>query len=71
MYKKHDSFYALRHKKEQKINSILERINKTSKNSLIIEKLSIESKAILKKVIRDLFTNIDKYYLINLTNKIK
>ena len=60
MYKKHDSFYALKHKKEKKTNSILERINKTSKNPLIIERLSIESRAILKKVVRDLFSNIDK-----------
>ena len=60
MYKKHDSFFALKHKKDQKINSILKRIDKVSKNSLIIEKLSTEGKVILKKVIGDLFGNTNK-----------
>ena len=39
MYKKHDSFLVLKHKKNKKINSIIDRIIKTSKDISIVEKL--------------------------------
>ena len=46
MYKKHDSFFALKHKKDQKINSILKRIGKVANSSSIKVKVS-EIKKIL------------------------
>ena len=56
MYKKHDSFYALSHKKQQeKIINILERIKKTSKDTSITNKLSSKYQELLKKIIVDLF----------------
>ena len=57
MYKKHDSFFALKFKKQKKINHIIDRINKTSKDTSIIEKLSPEHKKLLKKAIQDLLDN--------------
>jgi len=54
MYEKHDSFFALKHKKNQKIKNILERIIKTSKNDLILKKLSKAHQKILRTVIQDL-----------------
>ena len=46
MYKKHDSFLVLKHKKNKKINSIIDRIIKTSKDISIVEKLSLKSQKI-------------------------
>ena len=57
MYTKHDSFFALKLKKQKKINHIIDRINKTSKDTSIIEKLSLEHKILLKKAIQDLLDN--------------
>ena len=57
MYKKHDSFFALKFKKQKKINHIIDRINKTSKDTSIIEKLSPEHKKLLKKAVQDLLDN--------------
>ena len=47
MYEKHDSFFALKHKKNKKIGYIIDRIIKTSKDISIVEKLSLESQKIL------------------------
>ena len=57
MYKKHDSFLVLKHKKNQKVNSIIDRIIKTSKDISIVEKLSLESQKILTNVIKDLLSD--------------
>ena len=59
MYKKHDSFLVLKHKKNKKINSIIDRIIKTSKDISIVEKLSLKSQKILANVIRDLLDNTE------------
>ena len=59
MYKKHDSFLVLKHKKNKKINSIIDRITKTSKDISIVEKLSLKSQKILANVIRDLLDNTE------------
>ena len=48
MYEKHDSFLVLKHKKNKKINSIIDRIIKTSKDISIVEKLSSKSQKILE-----------------------
>ena len=42
MYKKHDSFFTLKHKKDKKISDIIDRIIKVSKDTSIIEKLPLE-----------------------------
>ena len=59
MYEKHDSFLVLKHKKNQKINSIIDRIIKTSKDISIVEKLSSKSQKILENVTRDLLDNTE------------
>ena len=60
MYKKHDSFFALQHiKKVKKITHIMDRINKTSKNTSITKKLSLEHNKLITKVIQDLSDNSD------------
>jgi len=55
MYKKHDSFFALKNKKENKVKNILDRIANISKDSLIVNKLSPGYQKIFKNVIQDLF----------------
>ena len=57
MYEKHDSFFALKHKKNKKVSSIIDRIIKTSKDISIVEKLSLESQKILTNVIKDLLSD--------------
>ena len=58
MYKKHDSFFALKHKKQQKKNiHIIKRIKKTSEDILITKKLSFEYKKLLQKAVQDLTNN--------------
>ena len=59
MYKKHDSFFALKHKKDIKINYIIDRIIRISKDIYIVEKLSLKSQKILANVIRDLLDNTE------------
>ena len=59
MYEKHDSFLVLKHKKNQKINSIIDRIIKTSKDISIVEKLSSKSQKILENATRDLLDNTE------------
>ena len=59
MYKKHDSFFALKHKKDIKINYIIDRIIRISKDISIVEKLSLESQKILTNVIKDLLDNTE------------
>ena len=60
MYKKHDSFFALQHiKKVKKITHIMDRINKTSRNTSITKKLSLDHKKLITKVIQDLSDNSD------------
>ena len=54
MYKKHDSFFALKHKENKKNKHIIDRIIKTSKNVSVVKKLSPESQKILKTVTNDL-----------------
>ena len=56
MYKKNNSFFSLKHKKNKEISSVIERIKKAAGDNSIIEKLSLENKKILKKVIKDLTT---------------
>ena len=58
MYKKHDSFFALKHRKNKKINSILNRIVKVSKDISTIEKLSSESQKVFKQVTTDLLDDV-------------
>ena len=57
MYEKHDSFFALKHKKNRKVNSIIDRIIKTSKDISIVEKLSLEGQKILSNATKDLLDN--------------
>ena len=57
MYEKHDSFFTLKHKKNQKNSQIIDRIIKISKNTSIVEKLSLEHQKLLTNVIRDLLNN--------------
>ena len=59
MYEKHDSFFALKHKKNEKIKNILDRIIKTSKDVSIIKNLSTEYQQLLKTVIQDLTSDTD------------
>ena len=59
MYEKHDSFFALKHKKNQKSSYIIDRIIKTSKDISIVEKLSLESQKILATVTTDLLDNTE------------
>ena len=59
MYEKHDSFFALKHKKNKKIGYIIDRIIKTSKDISIVEKLSLESQKILTNVTRDLLSTTE------------
>ena len=59
MYKKHDSFFALKHKKDIKINYIIDRIIRISKDIYIVEKLSLKSQKILANIIRDLLDNTE------------
>ena len=59
MYKKHDSFFALKLKENQKINHTINRIVKISKDVSIIEKFSSEHKKILDKVLKDLLDNTE------------
>ena len=54
MYEKHDSFLVLKNKKKKKINLIIDRIIKTTKDTSIVEKLSLKSQKILTKVTKDL-----------------
>jgi len=61
MYEKHDSFYALKHKKDPKIQKVLNRIVKASKDVSAVEKLSSKFKKILEKVINDLSDNAEPY----------
>ena len=56
MYKKNNSFFSLKHKKNKEISSVIERTKKAAGDNSIIEKLSLENKKILKKVIKDLTT---------------
>jgi len=58
MYKKHDSFFALKHRKNKKINSILNRIVKVSKDISTIEKLSSESQKVFTQVTTDLLDDV-------------
>jgi radical SAM protein with 4Fe4S-binding SPASM domain len=58
MYKKHDSFFALKHRKNKKINSTLNRIVKVSKDISTIEKLSSESQKVFKQVTTDLLDDV-------------
>ena len=60
MYKKHNSFFALKHKKNKEINSAIDRINKVVSNNSIVDKLSLENKKILNKVIKDLTAEDNK-----------
>ena len=57
MYEKHDSFFALKHKKNQKSSYIIDRIIKTSKDISIVEKLSLEGQKILSNATKDLLDN--------------
>ena len=59
MYVKHDSFIALKHKKNKKSSYIIDRIIKTSKDISIVEKLSLESQKILTNVTRDLLSTTE------------
>ena len=57
MYEKHDSFFTLKHKKNQKNSQIIDRIIKISKNTSIVEKLSLAHQKLLTNVTRDLLNN--------------
>ena len=57
MYVKHDSFIALKHKKNKKSSYIIDRIIKTSKDISIVEKLSLEGQKILSNATKDLLDN--------------
>ena len=57
MYEKHDSFFALKHKKNQKSSYIIDRIIKTSKDISIVEKLPLEGQKILRNATKDLLDN--------------
>ena len=57
MYEKHDSFFALKHKKNKKSSYIIDRIIKTSKDISIVEKLSLEGQKILSNATKDLLDN--------------
>ena len=54
MYRKHDSFFALKNKKGKKNSHIIDRIIRTSKDISIVEKLPLESQKILTNVTTDL-----------------
>jgi len=57
MYKKHDSFFTLKHKRNQKINQTVDRIIKSSKNITVVKKLSLAHQKILMKATSDLLNN--------------
>ncbi len=54
MYQKHDSFVAIKHKEDKKINLAINRIVKVAKDSLKLKELSLASQEIFKKAINDL-----------------
>ena len=57
MYEKHDSFFTLKHKKNQKNSQIIDRIIGISKNTSIVENLSLAHQKLLTNVTRDLLNN--------------
>ena len=57
MYEKHDSFFTLKHKKNQKNSQIIDRIIRISKNTSIVENLSLAHQKLLTNVTRDLLNN--------------
>ena len=57
MYEKHDSFFTLKHKKNQKNSQIIDRIIRISKNTSIVENLSLAHQKLLTNVTRDLSNN--------------
>ena len=54
MYKKHDSFVAIKHKEDKKINLAINRIAKVAKDSSKLQKLSLPSQKIFKKAHNDI-----------------
>lgn len=61
MYEKHDSFFTLKHKKQETIDGILRRIKETSKDISILQTLSAEHKNLLGKAVRDLFNKNESF----------
>ena len=61
MYKKHDSFFALKHRKNKKISSTINRIIKVSKDISTIEKLSSEGQKIFKQVTADVLNDTETH----------
>ena len=57
MYEKHDSFFTLKHKKNQKNSQIVDRIVKSSKNPSVVKKLSLAHQKILTAATMDLLNN--------------
>jgi radical SAM protein with 4Fe4S-binding SPASM domain len=54
MYRKHDSFFALKHKKGKKNSHIINRIIRASKDISTVKKLSLENQKIFTKITTDL-----------------
>jgi len=67
VYKKHDSFVAIKHKEDKKINLAIDRIKKVAKDSSILQKLPLASQKIFKKAFSDLLEKNDQ----NKKNKFK